>query len=117
MTYCIFLLAGISLAGDEELLAGPKEAQAPKRDEWMTTLPPERKVNDKNNNFSIVLQFTNCLSYITCINKLFFFTQAGVPMHSTTSFSMNGKEGRGDTSVWTDTPLDRAQKAQQRSVL
>jgi hypothetical protein len=74
MTYCIFLLAGISLAGDEELLAGPKEAQAPKRDEWMTTLPPERKVNDKNNNFSIVLQFTNCLSYITCINKLFFFT-------------------------------------------
>jgi len=34
-------------------------------------------------------------------------------MHSTTSFSMNGKEGRGDTSVWTDTPLDRAQKAQQ----
>lgn len=35
-------------------------------------------------------------------------------MHSTTSFSMNGKEGRGDTSVWTDTPLDRAQKAQQR---
>ncbi|RLM92185.1 heat shock protein binding protein [Panicum miliaceum] len=72
-------LQGISLAGDEELLAGPKEAQAPKRDEWMTTLPPERK--------------------------------AGVPMHS--SFSMNGKEGRGDTSVWTDTPLDRAQKAQQ----
>ncbi|OEL30522.1 hypothetical protein BAE44_0008459 [Dichanthelium oligosanthes] len=74
-------LQGISLEGDEELLAGPKEAQAPKRDEWMTTLPPERK--------------------------------AGVPMHSTTSFSMNGKEGRGDTSVWTDTPLDRAQKAQQ----
>jgi len=35
-------------------------------------------------------------------------------MHSTKSFSMNGKEGRGDTSVWTDTPLDRAQKAQQR---
>ncbi|KAI5010492.1 hypothetical protein ZWY2020_012629 [Hordeum vulgare] len=50
-------------------------------DEWMTTLPPERK--------------------------------AGVPMHSTTAFSMNGKEGRGDTSAWTDSPLDRAQKAQQ----
>ncbi|CAL4976068.1 unnamed protein product [Urochloa decumbens] len=78
-------LQGISLEGDEELLAGPKEPQAPKRDEWMTTLPPERK--------------------------------AGVPMHSTKSFSMNGKEGRGDTSVWTDSPLDRAQKAQQRSVL
>ena len=121
MTYCIFLLAGISLAGDEELLAGPNEAQAPKRDEWMTTLPPERKVNDKNNNlfncFTIhQCMFTLCV-YLTCINKLFFFTQAGVPMHSTTSFSMNGKEGRGDTSVWTDTPLDRAQKAQQRSVL
>lgn len=40
--------------------------------------------------------------------------QPGVPMHSTTSFSMNGKEGRGDTSVWTDTPLERAQKAQQK---
>ncbi|KAJ1275466.1 hypothetical protein BS78_05G137400 [Paspalum vaginatum] len=74
-------LQGVSLEGDDELLAGPKVVHAPKRDEWMTTLPPERK--------------------------------AGVPMHSTTSFSMNGKEGRGDTSVWTDTPLDRAQKAQQ----
>ncbi|AQK45272.1 DNAJ heat shock N-terminal domain-containing protein [Zea mays] len=74
-------IQGVSLAGDDELLAGPKESQRPTRDEWMTTLPPERK--------------------------------AGVPMHSTTSFSMNGKEGRGDTSVWTDTPLDRAQKAQQ----
>ena len=41
-------------------------------------------------------------------------SQAGVPMHSTTSFSMNGKEGRGDTSAWTDSPLDRAQKAQQK---
>ncbi|KAF0916613.1 hypothetical protein E2562_007897 [Oryza meyeriana var. granulata] len=74
-------LQGVSLEGDEELLAVPKQAQAPKRDEWMTTLPPERK--------------------------------PGVPMHSATSFSMNGKEGRGDTSVWTDTPLDRAQQAQQ----
>ncbi|KAL5223151.1 hypothetical protein ABZP36_027864 [Zizania latifolia] len=74
-------LQGVSLEGDDELLAVPKQAQAPKRDEWMTTLPPERK--------------------------------PGVPMHSTTSFNMNGKEGRGDTSVWTDTPLDRAQKAQQ----
>lgn len=35
--------AGISMEGDEELLAGPKE-EAPKREEWMTTLPPERKV-------------------------------------------------------------------------
>ncbi|KAM0825634.1 hypothetical protein ACQ4PT_069423 [Festuca glaucescens] len=75
-------LQGISLEGDEELLAVPKQPEAPPtRDEWMTTLPPEGK--------------------------------AGVPMHSTTSFSMNGKEGRGDTSAWTDSPLDRAQKAQQ----
>ncbi|XP_006644240.1 uncharacterized protein LOC102719711 [Oryza brachyantha] len=74
-------LQGVSLEGDEELLAVPKQPQPLKRDEWMTTLPPERK--------------------------------PGVPMHSTTSFSMNGKEGRGDTSVWTDTPLERAQKAQQ----
>ncbi|XP_048559446.1 uncharacterized protein LOC125543390 [Triticum urartu] len=75
-------LQGISLEGDEELLAVPKQPEAPPtRDEWMTTLPPERK--------------------------------AGVPMHSTTAFSMNGKEGRGDTSAWTDSPLDRAQKAQQ----
>uniref|UniRef100_A0ACD5VRR8 Uncharacterized protein n=2 Tax=Avena sativa TaxID=4498 RepID=A0ACD5VRR8_AVESA len=75
-------LQGVSLEGDEELLAVPKQPEAPPmRDEWMTTLPPERK--------------------------------AGVPMHSTTSFSMNGKEGRGDTSAWTDSPLDRAQKAQQ----
>lgn len=36
------MLAGISLEGDEELLAVVKEA--PKRDEWMTKLPPERKV-------------------------------------------------------------------------
>lgn len=30
------------MEGDEELLAVEKEPQ--KRDEWMTTLPPERKV-------------------------------------------------------------------------
>ena len=28
-----------------------------------------------------------------------------------TKFSRGTKEGRGDTSVWTDTPSDRAQKA------
>jgi len=35
-------VVGISMEGDEELLAVTKEP--PKRDEWMTTLPPERKV-------------------------------------------------------------------------
>ncbi|KAL7208052.1 hypothetical protein ACSBR1_029915 [Camellia fascicularis] len=50
----------------------------PKRDEWMTTLPPERK--------------------------------PGVPTQ-TTKFSRTSKDGRGDTSIWTDNPSDRAQKA------
>ncbi|XP_008807128.1 uncharacterized protein LOC103719586 [Phoenix dactylifera] len=69
---------GISIEGDEELLAIPKEA--PKREEWMTTLPPERK--------------------------------PGMTMQST-SFSRTSKEGRGDTSIWTDSPLDKADKAKQ----
>ena len=33
-----------------------------------------------------------------------------------TKFSKRGKEGRGDTSVWTDTPSDRAQKAKIKYV-
>ncbi|XP_016445880.1 uncharacterized protein LOC107771070 [Nicotiana tabacum] len=70
---------GISMEGDDLLLAEMEVKAAPKRDEWMTTLPPERK--------------------------------GGVTMQSTTSFSKSSKEGRGDTSAWTDTPSDRAQKA------
>ncbi|XP_077248782.1 DNAJ heat shock N-terminal domain-containing protein [Tasmannia lanceolata] len=70
-------LQGISMPGDDELLAETKLPR--RRDEWMTTLPPERK--------------------------------PGVSMQSTTSFSKTTKEGRGDTSVWTDNPLDKAQKA------
>ncbi|OAY65783.1 GPALPP motifs-containing protein 1 [Ananas comosus] len=76
-------LQGISIEGDEELLAVGKEAPKPSRDEWMTTLPPERK--------------------------------PGMTMHST-SFSRTGKEGRGDTSMWTDNPLDKAQKAKQNYI-
>ncbi|WOL11755.1 vitellogenin-1 isoform X1 [Canna indica] len=72
-------LQGISMEGDDDLLAMP--TAAPKRDEWMTTLPPERK-------------------------------PGGMPMQST-SFSRTTKEGRGDTSMWTDSPLDKAQKARQ----
>ncbi|KHG00844.1 DnaJ subfamily C member 14 [Gossypium arboreum] len=71
-------LQGISMEGDDELLAEVEVKAPPKRDEWMTTLPPERK--------------------------------PGVTMQST-KFSKSAKEGRGDTSVWTDTPLERAQKA------
>ncbi|KAL1343559.1 hypothetical protein HN51_029925 [Arachis hypogaea] len=70
---------GISMEGDDELLAQTEVKVEPKRDEWMTTLPPERK-------------------------------PGGVTMQST-KFSRGTKEGRGDTSVWTDTPSDRAQKA------
>ncbi|KAL2324722.1 hypothetical protein Fmac_023780 [Flemingia macrophylla] len=69
----------ISMEGDEELLAQTEVKVEPKRDEWMTTLPPERK-------------------------------PGGMTMQST-KFSRGPKEGRGDTSAWTDTPLDRAQKA------
>ncbi|XVF73960.1 hypothetical protein PTKIN_Ptkin13bG0022900 [Pterospermum kingtungense] len=71
-------LQGISMEGDDELLTEVEVKAPPKRDEWMTTLPPERK--------------------------------PGVTMQSTT-FSKRSKEGRGDTSVWTDTPSERAQKA------
>ncbi|KAK7379824.1 hypothetical protein VNO78_34348 [Psophocarpus tetragonolobus] len=70
---------GIAMEGDEELLAQTEVKVEPKRDEWMTTLPPERK-------------------------------PGGMTMQST-KFSRGPKEGRGDTSVWTDTPSDRAQKA------
>ncbi|CAA7397637.1 unnamed protein product [Spirodela intermedia] len=75
-------LQGISMEGDDILLAETEaEAEQPKkRDEWMTTLPPERK--------------------------------PGITTQSTT-FSRTNKEGRGDTSVWTDNPLDKAHKAKQ----
>lgn len=32
------------MEGDDELLADIQVKEMPKRDEWMTTLPPERKV-------------------------------------------------------------------------
>ncbi|KAG9444120.1 hypothetical protein H6P81_015460 [Aristolochia fimbriata] len=75
-------LQGISMEGDDELLAEPEPP--PKREEWMTTLPPERK--------------------------------AGVSMHSVKSFSRAGKEGRGDTSAWTDSPLDKTLKAKMNYI-
>lgn len=72
-------LQGISMEGDDELLADMDVKVAPKRDEWMTTLPPEKK--------------------------------HGVVSMQSTRFNKSTKEGRGDTSSWTDTPSDRAQKA------
>lgn len=44
---------------------------------------------------------------------MLFLQPGGMPKHST-SFSRNAKEGRGDTSAWTDTPSDRAQKAKTK---
>uniref|UniRef100_A0A803M390 DUF3752 domain-containing protein n=1 Tax=Chenopodium quinoa TaxID=63459 RepID=A0A803M390_CHEQI len=70
---------GLAMEGDDVLLAELEVKAPPKRDEWMTSLPPERK-------------------------------PGGMPTHTTT-FSRTAKEGRGDTSAWTDTPSDRAQKA------
>lgn len=40
----LLLAAGISMEGDDILLAEMDVKVAPKREEWMTTLPPERKV-------------------------------------------------------------------------
>ncbi|KAM7266388.1 hypothetical protein ACFE04_004285 [Oxalis oulophora] len=74
-------LQGISMEGDEQLLAEKEVKVEPKRDEWMTTLPPERKTG-------------------------------GMPTHSK-AFSKSTKGERGDTSAWTDTPMDRAQKAKR----
>ncbi|EOA34933.1 hypothetical protein CARUB_v10020018mg [Capsella rubella] len=70
---------GISMDGDEELLAATEVKPVPTRDEWMTTLPPERKV--------------------------------GVAVQQSTTFSRNTREGRGDTTAWTDTPMDKAERA------
>ena len=36
--------AGLSMEGDDILLAEIEVKAHPKRDEWMTKLPPERKV-------------------------------------------------------------------------
>lgn len=35
----------VSMEGDDALLAETEVKVAPRRDEWMTTLPPERKVS------------------------------------------------------------------------
>jgi hypothetical protein len=43
------VFAGISMEGDDELLADMDVKVEPIRDEWMTTLPPERKVRPSFN--------------------------------------------------------------------
>ncbi|KAK6775699.1 hypothetical protein RDI58_026700 [Solanum bulbocastanum] len=120
-------LQGISMEGDDLLLAEMEVKVAPKRDEWMTTLPPERKVSLSLKSILMSLAsryipvLNSCPSLLLPSSSINFglswtlvyqALQAGVvSMHSKTSFNKSSKEGRGDTSVWTDTPSDRAQKA------
>ena len=54
-------VAGISMEGDEELLAQTEVKVEPKRDEWMTTLPPERKVSPVDH-----LILCTCANYTKC---------------------------------------------------
>ncbi len=43
------------------------------------------------------------------------WVQAGGPVsQQNTFFSKAEKSGRGDTSIWTDTPADKAQKAKMQ---
>lgn len=46
-----------------------------------------------------------------------FYCQHGMPPTQSTRFNKSTKEGRGNTSAWTDTPSDRAQKAKMGCVL
>ena len=52
MSLPFFLFSGESLPGDEEFLDPPKPLT---RDEWMTELPPERKVTYKMEYLGLVL--------------------------------------------------------------
>lgn len=55
------------MEGDAELLAATEVKPVPKRDEWMTTLPPERKVKDPQlieNAFELLDSFQNFLNLI-----------------------------------------------------
>lgn len=110
------------MEGDDELLAEMNVKAAPVRDEWMTSLPPERRVlffflQMKiycRISFFIYKMFMYLIYSINFTECLLFLLQpGGVSMQSTT-FSKTGKEGRGDTSAWTETPSDRAQKAKMR---
>lgn len=50
--YCV---VGISIEGDDELLADLDVKVEPKRDEWMTALPPERKVRPSFNYGLVIM--------------------------------------------------------------
>lgn len=54
--------------------------------------------------------------HVNLLNQNYYLlSQPGMPTQ-TTQFSRSSKESRGDTSVWTDTPSDKAQKAKMKYV-
>jgi len=51
------------------------------------------------------------------MTKLLPERQVGGPLgQQNTFFSKSEKSGRGDTSIWTDTPADKAQKAKMHGL-
>lgn len=65
----LLLVAGITMEGDDILLAEMDVKVAPKREEWMTTLPPERKVR-VNSIFSSCPSSIYSLWKKLCIEKV-----------------------------------------------
>ena len=64
------------MEGDDELLAEVEVKVAPEREEWMTTLPPERKVSPCSSALFVRLA---CLAhaYITTIFFPFYLHLSG----------------------------------------
>ena len=67
-------MAGISMEGDDELLAETEVKVAPARDEWMTTLPPERKVRPSSHVIFSQLQ-VSCF----CSGSMVLLFNASLP--------------------------------------
>lgn len=62
------------MEGDDLLLAEMDAKAAPKRDEWMTTLPPERKVSYLYSYLKCKKLYAPCnstvfLNYINCFTE------------------------------------------------
>lgn len=105
------------MEGDAELLAATEVKPVPKRDEWMTTLPPERKVRETTFEFENAFFFflTIFIGFRNSVSSGLLRLQTGVPVQqSTSTFSRNAREGRGDTTAWTDTPMDKAERAKMK---
>ncbi|KAL2340871.1 hypothetical protein Fmac_008811 [Flemingia macrophylla] len=87
-------LKSISVEGDEELLAQTKVKVEPKRDEWMTILPPERKVSLVNHLILFGLVRVKDLS-IPRIWRL----QAWEALASAAVRAANGDINAGDSKI------------------